>query len=287
MDRLTFVFDLDGVIYRGCEPQPHARETILALKSQGHIVRFFTNNSANSRQTTKLFLESLGIIVSVEEIMTSSYAAALYFVEKNAVGKTVYRIGEQGITEELESVGMRVIGDNESPDEHIDFVVVGLDRSFTYEKLARGQRAILNGAQFIATNQDPTFPIEGNKLLPGGGCMVAALRTATATEPFLIGKPETYAFNKILELTNTPPERAYMIGDRLDTDIRVGNRAGARSVLVLTGVTSREDAENASGDFKPDQIIETLAELEVAGMEAGHYETEAETGHHETESRSV
>ena len=259
--RLTYVFDLDGVIYRGRESQPHAKEVVLALRSQGHAVRFYTNNAAKSRDTYLSKLESMGIPTPIDHIMTSSYAAALYFIEQNAIGKTVYRVGEQGMAKELEAVGMKVIYDLDEPDAHIDYVVAGLDRDFHYRKLARAQRAILAGARFIATNEDPTFPIEGGALLPGGGCMVAALRTATNTEPFVIGKPSTYAYNKILELTGSTPERSVMIGDRLDTDIAVGNRAGARTVLVLTGVTSREEAESAVGDLKPDRIIATLEEL--------------------------
>jgi 4-nitrophenyl phosphatase len=260
-DRLTYVFDLDGVIYRGNELQPQAKEIIFSLRSLGHNVRFFTNNAAKSRETYVSKLASLGIPTPIEEIMTSSYATALYFVEINAIGKTVYRIGEMGMAKELEDVGMKVIYDLDEPDAHIDFVVVGLDRDFHYRKLARAQCAILQGANFIATNEDATFPVEGGMLLPGGGCMVDAVRTATSVEPFVIGKPETYAFDKILNMTNTLPERAIMVGDRLDTDILVGNRAGAESVLVLTGVSSRADAENAVGDLKPKRVINTLAEL--------------------------
>lgn len=260
-DRLTYVFDLDGVIYRGVELQPRAREVVATLRGQGHSVRFYTNNAANSREDYVSKLESMGIPTPIDEIMTSSYATALYFVEKNAVGKTVYRVGEQGMDTELTAVGMKVIYDQEEPDAHIDFVVVGLDRDFNYRKLARAQDAILNGAQFIATNEDATFPMDGGKLLPGGGCMVAAIRTATSTKPYVVGKPKTYAYDKILELTGTPPERSIMVGDRLDTDIMVGNRAGAHTVLVLTGVTSREQGENAMGELKPKRIINTLAEL--------------------------
>ncbi|MCE5198345.1 MAG: HAD-IIA family hydrolase [Armatimonadota bacterium] len=261
LNRLTYVFDLDGVIYRGYELQPHAREVILTLRNQGHAVRFYTNNSAKSRQSYVLKLDSLGIPTPIEDIMTSSYATALYFIEQNAVGKTVYRIGERGMVEEFEAVGMKVIYGDEDPDAHIDYVVVGIDRDFTYRKLARAQQAILQGAEFIATNRDATFPIEGGSILPGAGPLIAAVVIATGQEPFVVGKPETYAFNKILELTGTPPERATMVGDRLDTDILVGNRAGAHSVLVLTGISSREEAENAADGLKPERIISTLGEL--------------------------
>lgn len=259
--RLTYVFDLDGVIYRGTEPQPHAARVVQALRDQGHTVWFYTNNSSLTRQRYVEKLEAMGIPTSVDEIMTSSYATALYLREQNAAGKTVYQIGEEGITRELEAVGMRVITNCSDPGAPIDYVVVGIDRDFHYRKLARAQKAILDGARFIATNEDATYPVEGGSLMPGSGSLVAAVRAATGVDPFVIGKPQTYAFTRILELTSTPPEAAVMVGDRLDTDILAGNRIGAHTVLVLTGVTSRSQAERATGDLKPERIIDTLAEL--------------------------
>lgn len=260
-DRLTYVFDLDGVIYRGDEPQPHARQTVLDLRSRGHIVRFFTNNSALSREAYSDKLGKLGIPTPIDEIMTSSYATGVYFRENHAVGKTVYQIGEDGVTHELEAVGMRVVKNGDEPDAGIDYVVVGIDREFSYTKLARAQSAILAGAKFIATNEDLTYPTEGGRVVPGNGCLVAAVRAATSTEPFVIGKPHDYALLKILEMTDTPKERAIMIGDNLTTDIAAANHAGVHSVLVLTGLTSRQQAERAVGDMKPERVIETLEEL--------------------------
>ncbi len=139
--------------------------------------------------------------------------------------------------------------------------MVGLDRSFTYDKLARAQDAILGGARFVATNEDATFPLEGDRVAPGAGSIVAAVKTATSVTPFVVGKPETYAFHKILDIAGVAPERCIVIGDRLDTDIVVGNRSGAQTVLVCTGISSREDGESALGECRPDRIIDTLAEL--------------------------
>ncbi len=260
-NRLTYVFDLDGVIYRGIELLPCARELISALRSCGHKVRFYTNNSSLPRHSYVLKLEELGILTNIEEIMTSAYAAALYLVEQGAVGKTVYKIGERGIKEELEAVGIHVISGDEEPEACIDFVVVGIDRQFTYDKLTRAQQAILSGAKFIATNMDATYPLEGGKVVPGAGGLVAAVQIASSTKPFLVGKPEVYALNKLLELNDTPPERAVIVGDRLDTDIQMGNKVGAHTVLVLTGITTRQEAQTATGDLRPERVIETLAQL--------------------------
>ena len=258
---LVWILDLDGVVYRGKERQPHAREFVLRLRSSGCLVRFLTNKAAHSRDDYVRALASMDIPVTRDEIMTSGYATALYLAEQGAAGKTVYRIGESGIDEELRAVGVRVLKDGDSPEAHVDYVVVGMDRRFNYAKLARAQKAILEGARFIATNEDPTLPVEGGALLPGAGCMVAAVRAATSVEPIVIGKPETYSVEKILEETGAPPERAVVVGDRLDTDILAGNRAGTTTILVLTGATSREQAEAAIGDLKPDRIVETLGEL--------------------------
>lgn len=260
-DRLTYIFDLDGVVYRGDEPQPHAKETISTLRTRGHIVRFLTNNSSLTRAAYADKLGRLGIPASTDEIMTSSYAAALYFVESRAIGRTVYLIGQDGLVQELEAVGMRIVRNSDDPDADIDYVVVGIDRGFTYDKLARAQSAILAGAKFIATNEDLTFPAEGGRILPGNGSLVAAVRAATSAEPFVVGKPHDYALRKILELTGAPRERAVIVGDNLETDIVVGNRAGIHTVLVLTGLTTREQAEAATGDMKPELVVETLAEL--------------------------
>jgi 4-nitrophenyl phosphatase len=256
-----FVFDLDGVVYRGSELQPHSVETIRSLRESSALVRFFTNNSTLSRQAYVEKLAAMNIPASVDDIMTSSYATALYLTEHDAAGKTVYKIGEDGISDELSAVGMRVISGDDDPGRRIDYVVVGLDRDFHYRKLARAMNAILNGAEFIATNADATFPLEGDILVPGGGCMVSALVTATGREPILIGKPETYALKKIIELAGGSADNTVMVGDRLDTDVQVANRAGVHSVLVLTGITSPAEAEAACGELCPDRVIRDLGEL--------------------------
>ncbi len=260
-EQFTFIFDLDGVIYRGWEPQPSAIETLHLLKDMGHFVRFYTNNSASSRNSYSTKMSKLGFPTPPEEIMTTSYATAFYLIEQGAVGKTVLRIGGDGIREELEAVGMHCIAGDQEPDAQPEFVVVGIDREFTYAKLARAQHAIFDGARFIATNRDSSFPIENDVIMPGAGCIVAAVQTSCGVAPYVIGKPETYAFNKILESTGSDAAHAVMVGDRLDTDILVAKNAGARSVLVLTGVNNRTDAEEAPDELKPDFVMETLGEM--------------------------
>ena len=255
----TYVFDLDGVIYRGDEPQPSAVETVHRLRSAGKQVYFLTNNSTQTRLMYAHKLTRMGIPTDPAFVMTSSCATALWFVENDAVGSSAYVVGEVGVSEELDGVDVRVV--EGTAGERADFVVVGMDRGFTYEKLRVAQQAILNGARLIATNRDPTFPLEGGVLYPGGGSLVSAIETAAGVEALLIGKPMTYSLERILALSGTPPEEAMMIGDRLDTDVMVGNRAGVHTVLVLGGITSREQAEEATGEQKPEMVIERLSEL--------------------------
>lgn len=258
MERALYIFDLDGVIYRGDSPQPHAAECIHRLTSAGHSIFYLTNNASRTRADFAQKLSMMGIPTSAEQVMNSSHGAALWFHEFGHRGKSVMVVGEQGCFDELSEAGMQTVVPGE--DRRADFVVVGIDRSFTYQKLWQAQAAILAGATFIATNRDATFPNE-NGIAPGGGSLVAAVAEASGREPITIGKPEIFLINQIMKLTRIPRERTTMIGDRLDTDIVGGNRAGVKTVLVLGGVSSRAEGESARGEMRPDVIINNLSEL--------------------------
>jgi 4-nitrophenyl phosphatase len=168
----------------------------------------------------------------------------------------MFAIGEFGLLGELEAIGM-----NLTDDEPVDYVVVGIDRKFNYDTLVKAQRAILGGAKFIATNPDTTYPLEEGRVVPGNGALVAAIRAATGVEPIMIGKPETTAMHEILELAHATPADTVVVGDRLDTDILAGNRIGAITVLVLTGIGTMEEVCAAGPDMKPRIIIKELPEL--------------------------
>ena len=258
----AYIFDLDGVIYRGWELQDTAKETLAELERRGAAIFAYTNNAMRTRQSYIDKLTKLGITqFRVDRVMTSAYATALYLTEHNAAGKSVYIIGGDGLYEELTNAGMKVYRGTEGEEVPVDYVIVGADKDFTYGKLARAQHGILGGAEFIATNTDPTYPLENGTLNPGGGSLVAAVRTASGTEPYVIGKPYTYAFEKILSIAGVAAHEAMMVGDRLDTDIAVANRAGAKSGLVLTGVTTLAEAEAATGELVPTKILRKLSDL--------------------------
>lgn len=255
----TFVFDLDGVVYRGEQPLPGAVDTIKILRQLGHQVYFLTNNSTQTRTTYALKLRGMGIEADEGCIMTSSYATALYLNEIGARGASVYVVGEGGLDEEISAIGMKLVRNGAS--DRAEYVIVGLDRDFCYDTLVTAQQSILHGARFIATNRDGTYPLENDVVIPGGGTMVAAIEAATGVKPLLIGKPEIYAVRKVLDLAHASPEESVVVGDRLDTDILAGKRIGATTVLVLTGVTTRADLESAPEEMQPDIVVDILPQM--------------------------
>lgn len=257
----AFVFDLDGVLYRGGQPIEGAAETLARLRARGARLFFLTNNSTQSRADYVAKLTYLGMPCREEEIVTSASATAAYLSALGAAGRVVLAVGGPGIRDELTQVGMTVLAADAPDDAHVDYVVVGLDRHFNYHTLWRAQQAILRGANFIATNRDGQYPTENNAVIPGGGAMVAALEACTDTPPLVVGKPETHGLAAILRAADVAPHEAVMIGDRLDTDVLCGNRLGVPTILVLTGVTSEAVARQAAGDMIPGRILYNLREL--------------------------
>jgi 4-nitrophenyl phosphatase len=198
--------------------------------------------------------------VEPHEILTSAQAAVAY-VRAHSEGRTRIRIvGEVGLKQAAEAEGLEVLEDG---DAHVDWVVAGLDRAFDYHKLTAATRAILGGARFLATNADALLPVEGGNVLPGAGSIVGAIQIATAVEPIVVGKPEAGLFEHGLRrLGGVRPEDAAMVGDRLDTDVIGARRAGLRSILVLSGVTTA--LQLAESGIEPDAVVADLAS--VAGL---------------------
>jgi len=251
----AIVFDLDGVLFRGRKALPHAAETVARLRKLGLKVFFFTNNATKTRMQYARKLNKLGIGAHVSEIYTSANGTAIYMREKGWKGKALV-IGEYGLRKELSAAGFKVV--NAPPAE---FVVVGLDRKFTYKKLANALLALKRGARFIVTNSNPTLPLE-DRIAPGSAAMVEALAACAKQRPeVIVGKPNTYILKKIAQKAGAQPSQLAIVGDSLENDIALANRFGALSVLVLTGVTKEKDARRAKGENKPKLIIKNLSEL--------------------------
>ncbi|MFX1501423.1 MAG: HAD-IIA family hydrolase [Promethearchaeota archaeon] len=264
------IFDLDGVIYRGETLIPPADKIINDLKEHSIKVVYNSNNSTATRQTYVERLNKFNINSKPSDFYTSASitSAEISKLKKNA---KIFVIGERGLREELQSYGHKIITEPLNIEE-IDFVIVGLDRDFNYHKLAIAQKCILEGkAKFYATNTDSTLPVTGG-LKPGSGAMVNALITCTNTSPVRIfGKPEPYGIKMILNEAHISAEYACIFGDRLNTDILAGNRAGIITVAVLTGVTSQKmiedlkikssNSENFEKNLIPDLVINDLSEI--------------------------
>lgn len=249
------IFDIDGVLYKGHTPIEGAPRALSALRNMGLKLFFLTNNSTKTREENVKKFEGMGIRAEKEEIYCSAHETALYLKEKYKKGSALV-IGGDGLSEELRRAGIKV-----SNKTNADFVVVGLDRNFNYNKLSDAMEAIKNGALFIATNADPTFPVE-DRLLPGCGVMVAALSECTGKQPdVVIGKPNPYMLARIINESRLKRSELALVGDRLDIDIAAANKAGVYSVCVLTGITSRKDALSAKGEKKPKLILKSVKEL--------------------------
>jgi 4-nitrophenyl phosphatase len=225
-----YIFDLDGTLFRGAEALPDAVETLAALRAAGARVRFVTNNSTRSRGSYGEKLRGMGFHAESGEVYSSALAVAEYL---RGAAARAFVVGEQGLASALEDAGVRV-GDTEP-----DAVVVGLCRAFDYQIMSRAMEHLLDArVRFVATNRDATFPLEGHRLAPGAGAIVASLVVCSGREPELVGKPNPFLIEWILREAAVAPRDALVIGDRVDTDIVAGQRAGCDVHLVLTGVTT-------------------------------------------------
>jgi phosphoglycolate/pyridoxal phosphate phosphatase family enzyme len=257
-DIKAVILDLDGVIYRGHTAIEGAAETTRWLASSGYDTYYFTNNSTKTRASYVELLRGYGIQTDEGHIITSASLTARYFAEDGQLPATALVVGEGGLAAELRAAGVRVV--RRRGTRPVTHVVVGMDRRFTYRKLHEAQQAIRAGAQFIATNRDATYPVEGN-VIPGGGSIVAAVATAAEREPLLIGKPSPRAGELVTRHAGVRPEQALIVGDRLETDIEMGRRAGLWTCLVLTGISTREQAEALPPESRPHWILPSIADL--------------------------
>ena len=249
----AYVFDMDGVLYRGDAALPGVNDLLnaLAIRDKGFMLA--TNNSMATPADYVRKLGGMGIRVDEESILTSAMATRDYLRETLPAGAGLFVVGMPALREQLfrDTDFQPVQYGEEIPAA----VVVGLDRTFTYEKLTLANEAIRAGARFIATNADATLPTEAG-LVPGCGSIVAAIATASGQLPTVIGKPEPLILQMALERLGADPAHAVMIGDRLDTDVVAGARAGMLTVLVLTGVSTRD--EIAHSPVLPDLVFTDL-----------------------------
>ncbi|MFM9106168.1 MAG: HAD-IIA family hydrolase [Chloroflexota bacterium] len=255
----AWVFDMDGVLYVGTRTLPGVAELLDALRLRGRGVMMATNNSMSTPEMYTRKLAAMGIDVPPSAILTSALATRDYLERELPGGSGLFVIGMPALREQLFADGS--FHPVQFGEEKAAALVLGLDKEFTYDKLKAATSAIWEGARFIATNTDATLPTETG-LVPGAGSIVAAIRTASGVEPTVIGKPETPMLEMALIRLGVQPHEAVMVGDRLDTDILAGRRAGMLTVLVLTGVSGRDEIAGAAA--MPDVVANDLPSLTAA-----------------------
>lgn len=230
-----YLIDLDGTMYRGLEVIPEAVEFVSRLKSKGIPYLFVTNNSSKTPAQVAEYLRQFGIDADEEEVFTASLATANY-LKTHHPEISIFAIGEEGLTHALSEKGFNLT------DENPQAVVMGIDRKITYEKLAKACLAVRNGALFFSTNSDAALPTERG-LLPGNGAFTSVVSVSTQTEPVFIGKPHTIIMEQALNILGTAKEETVMVGDNYDTDILAGINFGMDTLMVHTGVTTKEMLE--------------------------------------------
>lgn len=255
-----FVFDMDGVLYRGKLALPGVEDLFNALTLREIPYLLATNNSMALPATYVKRMADMGVTVTEDEIQTSATATRDFLLEDEETpdDAAILAVGMPALGEQLTmGTGFRIVTDEE-PATSASVVVVGLDLTFTYDKMRRAVDAIEHGARFVATNADDRLPTETG-YQPGAGSVVAGIERATHVAPIVVGKPEPLMMQKAVERLGCDPAEAIMIGDRLDTDVAAAHRAGLMTALVLTGVATRADLANA--EVLPDYVFNDLPAL--------------------------
>ncbi len=252
-DIQAVLLDVDGVLYRGAYIIPDAYAFLEFLTSLRIPFLYVTNNSTMDAAGYADRLRQRGFPAAPEQVIGSAETTAHLLAQRYPHRPPVFVIGEEGLQQALKSQHFPIT----ERSEDAEIVVSGMDRSLTYNQLAEATYAIRRGAAFYATNPDRTYPTERG-LAPGAGSIVAALEAASDRTAIVVGKPEPPIFHLALERVGVTPEKALMIGDRLETDIRGGKRVGMHTALVLTGVTQKPPPP---GPDTPDIVARNLAEL--------------------------
>ena len=246
------IIDMDGVLWRGKEPLPGLQEFFDFLRRHDIGFMLATNNSSRPPVEYQAKLASFGVQVPLERILTSSLATAAYLATIAPTGTRVFPLGEEGIRSALEGQGFVLA------DEDVEYVVSGWDRQLTWNRLAEAAFLIQGGAGFVGTNPDVTLPTERG-LVPGSGVQLMALEMTSGEKPVVIGKPEPRMYQEALQRMDASPDTTATIGDRLDTDIAGGVRAGLTTILVLSGIVT--EADLAASPIKPDLVFADTREL--------------------------
>ncbi len=273
---LLLLVDLDGVVYRGSDPVPGVAAVLTDRAARGDDVVYVTNNSMHYRADYVTRLAAMGAPISADTVVSSARATALHIANHEPAIRRVLVFGASGLDRELRDVGLDVVTtahaatrmhqegiDGWAAAGAPDAVVTGLDPNLTYLRLAAAADCIRAGARFIATNRDPAYPTERG-LRPGAGSIAAALEATTGVTPLSIGKPEPHLLELAAEAVGRDVSEAIMIGDNIGTDLVAARAVGARSVIMLTGVSTRAELDRLPPDERPTAVAADATELAAA-----------------------
>ncbi len=257
----TILLDGDGVLWRSNQPIPGIKPFFDLLNDLGVRWALLTNNNTRTAQDYIDKLENFGILADPSSVFTSSTVTADYLLENYGKDAVLHVVGMDGLTRTLKDAGFQFTTGEEIPENSVTAVVAGMDREINLQKITIAMRLIMDGADFIATNTDGSFPTPDG-INPGTGTVIGALQFASGTEPYVVGKPQPAIFQTALKVLGSKIENTLMVGDRLNTDILGANKLGIQTAAVLTGVTSRDEINQSV--IKPDFIFEDIRSLHLA-----------------------
>jgi NagD protein len=250
----NYICDMDGVLVRGSQLVPGANEFIQRLQQAGAKFLVLTNNSLYTPRDLYVRLQRIGLEAPPNAIYTSAMATAQFLASQNA-GGSAYVVGEAGLTTALHDAGFIIT------DQQPEYVILGETTAYSFERITQAMRFVAAGARFIATNPDVSGPGESG-MVPATGAVAALISAATGVQPYYIGKPNPLIMRTALRTLDAHSEDSVMVGDRMDTDIIIGTESGLETILVLTGVTRREDVGRYP--YRPTQIVDSVADIVVA-----------------------
>jgi len=258
LEKKGFILDVDGVVGKGKKPIKPAVEAVKKLMDLGKKVVFVSNNSTRSRRIYTERFRGYGLDVDENQMILTTYATAEYIREKHGRSR-IFTTGEEGLIEELKLAGHDIVDYTKA-----DILVVGSNRGINFDIMTKALRMCLDKSKlYYATNPDRIFPSEDGPI-PGTGMIVGALYWMTGRMPDCIcGKPETVIMNKALETLGLEASDVVVVGDQIDVDVEAGKRIGAKTLLVLSGVTTEENLEEMieRSGLRPDYVLEHLGKL--------------------------
>ena len=252
----ALILDMDGVLWKGDAPIGDLSATFDRIRERGLKFMFATNNGTKTPEEYQKKLADLGVDVEAEQVVTSALGIAFMLERKFPRGTKIFMIGEEGIRVALEEKGFELLSVENAPQAQA--VVMGLDRSINFQKIAEATLLVRAGIPFYTTNTDRTFPIPRGEI-PGAGSWLAVITSATGVEPTVAGKPFPYLMELALERLGTSKEETLVVGDRLETDIAAGQAVGCPTALMLSGVSTR--AEGEAWKPAPTIIANSLSKL--------------------------